>query len=32
MPAAAANGIAVEYETSGDPGLPPVLLIMGLGC
>jgi pimeloyl-ACP methyl ester carboxylesterase len=31
MPAAAANGITIEYETFGDPGSPPVLLIMGLG-
>ena len=29
MPAAAANGITIEYETFGDPGAPPVLLIMG---
>jgi len=31
MPAATANGITIEYETFGDPGSPPVLLIMGLG-
>lgn len=31
MPSAPANGITVEYETSGDPGDPPLLLIMGLG-
>ncbi len=31
MPAAAANGITIEYETSGDAGAPPVLLIMGFG-
>ena len=31
MPAAAANGITIEYETFGDPSAPPVLLIMGLG-
>lgn len=27
-----ANGIRLEYETEGDPGAPPVVLIMGLGC
>lgn len=32
MPATSANGITLEYETSGDPGDPPVLLIMGFGC
>jgi pimeloyl-ACP methyl ester carboxylesterase len=31
MPTATANGITIEYETFGDPGSPPVLLIMGLG-
>jgi pimeloyl-ACP methyl ester carboxylesterase len=31
MPAAFANQITIEYETFGDPGDPPVLLIMGLG-
>ncbi len=30
MPKAAANGIELEYETFGDPGHPPILLIMGL--
>ena len=30
MPAATANGITIEYETFGDPGAEPVLLIMGL--
>jgi pimeloyl-ACP methyl ester carboxylesterase len=25
------NGITLAYETQGDPGAPPVLLIMGLG-
>jgi pimeloyl-ACP methyl ester carboxylesterase len=30
MPSAAANGIIVEYEVAGDPGDPPMLLIMGL--
>lgn len=29
---AAANGIEIEYETHGDPGDPPLLLVMGLGC
>jgi len=32
MPAASAHGITIEYETIGDPGSPPVLLIMGFGC
>jgi pimeloyl-ACP methyl ester carboxylesterase len=32
MTSATANGISIEYETFGDPGAPPVLLIMGLGC
>ena len=27
----AANGIKIEYETSGHPSAPPLLLIMGLG-
>ena len=31
MTAANAHGITIEYETFGDPGTPPVLLIMGLG-
>lgn len=31
MPSAAANGITIEYDTTGDPGHPPLLLIMGLG-
>ena len=31
MPAAAANGITIEYETFGEQGDPPVLLIMGFG-
>lgn len=26
-----ANGITIEYESFGDPGAPPILLIMGLG-
>lgn len=31
MPRATANGIEVEYETIGDPGARPLLLISGLG-
>jgi pimeloyl-ACP methyl ester carboxylesterase len=31
MPSASANGITVEYETAGEPGQPPLLLIMGVG-
>lgn len=31
MTAATANGITIEYETHGDPGGDPLLLIMGLG-
>lgn len=31
MPAAAANGITIEYETFGGHADPPVLLIMGFG-
>jgi proline iminopeptidase len=31
MTAATANGIAIEYESLGDPSAPPILLIMGLG-
>lgn len=31
MPSTPANGITIEYETSGDPDAPPLLLIMGLG-
>lgn len=31
MPQIEANGIKLEYETSGDRTAPPVLLIMGLG-
>ena len=27
-----ANGIRLEYESIGEAGAPPVLLIMGLGC
>jgi pimeloyl-ACP methyl ester carboxylesterase len=31
MAKANANGIQIEYDTFGDPSLPPILLIMGLG-
>ncbi len=31
MPAVTANGIQIEYEDRGDPGVPVVLLVMGLG-
>jgi pimeloyl-ACP methyl ester carboxylesterase len=31
MPSTTANGITIEYETSGDPVHQPLLLIMGLG-
>lgn len=31
MPRAAVNGIELEYETFGEPGDPPLLLVMGLG-
>lgn len=31
MPQITANGIAIEYETHGDPAHPPLLLVMGLG-
>jgi pimeloyl-ACP methyl ester carboxylesterase len=31
MPSTSANGITVEYQVAGDPGRPPLLLIMGLG-
>ncbi|HEX8115604.1 MAG TPA: alpha/beta fold hydrolase [Kofleriaceae bacterium] len=31
MPQIDANGIKLEYEATGDPAAPPVLLIMGLG-
>ena len=31
MPQIEANGIAIEYDDHGDPGAPPVLLVMGLG-
>jgi pimeloyl-ACP methyl ester carboxylesterase len=31
MPSTTANGITLDYETTGDPGRPPLLLIMGLG-
>ncbi len=31
MAHATANGITIEYETTGDPGDPAILLVMGLG-
>jgi pimeloyl-ACP methyl ester carboxylesterase len=31
MASAAANGIAIEYDTAGNPDHPPLLLVMGLG-
>src|SRR3712207_8320693 len=31
MPTAHANGMELEYDTTGDPGSPPLLLVMGLG-
>jgi proline iminopeptidase len=31
VPSVTANGLAFEYETLGDPGKPPLLLVMGLG-
>ena len=31
MPQITANGISIEYETSGDKANPPLLLVMGLG-
>src|SRR5258708_34671792 len=31
MPSVSANGITIEYETTGDSSSPPMLLIMGLG-
>lgn len=31
MPQTEANGITLEYEDHGDPGAPPLLLVMGLG-
>jgi pimeloyl-ACP methyl ester carboxylesterase len=31
MPQMTANGIEIEYETFGDQGNPPLVLIMGLG-
>jgi pimeloyl-ACP methyl ester carboxylesterase len=31
MPSVTANGVTIEYETTGDPGRPAILLVMGLG-
>ena len=31
MPRAQANGLELEYDTFGDPGDPPLVLVMGLG-
>ncbi|MFZ9394835.1 MAG: alpha/beta fold hydrolase [Erythrobacter sp.] len=31
MPRITANSIELEYDTHGDPGAPPMLLVMGLG-
>jgi len=31
MPQLSANGLKIEYEETGDPGSPAILLIMGLG-
>ncbi|MGB7418386.1 MAG: alpha/beta hydrolase [Erythrobacter sp.] len=31
MPHASANGLELFYEERGDPSLPPILLVMGLG-
>ena len=31
MPRAQANGMELEYDTTGEPGAPPLLLVMGLG-
>jgi pimeloyl-ACP methyl ester carboxylesterase len=31
MPKANANNVSIEYETSGNPSSPPILLIIGLG-
>ncbi|HEY2774582.1 MAG TPA: alpha/beta hydrolase [Candidatus Binatia bacterium] len=31
MPRTASNGVEIEYESFGEPGNPPLLLIMGLG-
>jgi pimeloyl-ACP methyl ester carboxylesterase len=31
MPNVTANGLTIEYETTGDPDRPAILLVMGLG-
>jgi pimeloyl-ACP methyl ester carboxylesterase len=31
MPDVTANGLTIEYETTGDPDRPAILLVMGLG-
>jgi pimeloyl-ACP methyl ester carboxylesterase len=31
MPSTAGNGLSIDYETTGDPASPPLLLISGLG-
>ncbi|MDQ3294898.1 MAG: alpha/beta hydrolase, partial [Actinomycetota bacterium] len=31
MPSTTTNGITIEYETTGDPADPALLLVMGLG-
>jgi Lysophospholipase len=31
MPHVTANGLTIEYETTGDPARPAILLVMGLG-
>jgi pimeloyl-ACP methyl ester carboxylesterase len=31
MPNVTANGLSIEYETTGDPDRPAILLVMGLG-
>lgn len=31
MPNVTVNGVTIEYDTTGDPGAPAILLVMGLG-